>query len=250
MKVSVVVVTYNRERFMPALYHVYARQTYPHTELLVLDDSDQPSPFFTRLQDPRVRYTHLRQRMSIGAKRNRLIAQAEGEWICHFDDDDYYADDYIERMLGHSEGVAFVKLSAWFNLSVGPRILTYWDTSKVENSAFRQGGDGLQFVQIPRERQAEHRQRNLLGYGFSYFHRKSVASAHPFADVSFGGDLPVVQGFLQAGGALRVLPDDTGMVLHRLHGSNVSAVFPQYRLPHFMVERLFPHYPAYEGHLE
>ena len=44
MKVSVVIVTYNRERFMPAIYDCYARQTHPDTELLVLDDSDAPSP--------------------------------------------------------------------------------------------------------------------------------------------------------------------------------------------------------------
>ena len=80
MKVSVVVVTHNRERFMRAIHDVYARQTHPDTELLILDDSDEPSPFLSRLDDPRVRYTHLTQRMSIGAKRNRLIEQAWGSY--------------------------------------------------------------------------------------------------------------------------------------------------------------------------
>lgn len=246
MKVSVVVVTYNRERFMRAIHDVYARQTHPDTELLILDDSDEPSPFLSRLGDPRVRYTHLTQRMSVGAKRNRLIEQARGEWICHFDDDDYYADDYVAQMLAHSADVDFVKLSGWFNLSVEPRALTYWDTSVLEGAFFRQGGEGLQGMQIGALNRQQFQRSTMLGYGFSYFHRRAVALKHPFGDTSFGGDFPVADAFVNAGGAIRLVNDRRGLALHRLHGKNVSVVFPQYRLPSFMLDGLFPGHARYE----
>ena len=47
MKVSVLAPTYQREQYLPALYTLFQAQTYPDLELLVLDDSPQPSPFFT-----------------------------------------------------------------------------------------------------------------------------------------------------------------------------------------------------------
>ncbi len=246
MKVSVIVVTYNREHFMPAIYDVYARQTCPDTELLVMDDSDVPSPFFSRLSDPRVRYRHMDERLSIGAKRNRLIEEARGEWVCHFDDDDYYADDYIARMAAHAEGVDFVKLAGWFNLSVAARVLTYWDTRTVEDACYRQSGQGLQAVQLGELDRPQFQRSSMLGYGFSYFHRRAVGLKYPFRDTSFGGDYPVADAFVRAGGQLRLINDERASVLHRLHERNVSVVFPQYRVPYFMLNRLFPGYARYE----
>ncbi len=40
---------------------------------------------------PGVRYLQLPQRASIGAKRNLACAEARGELIAHWDDDDWYA---------------------------------------------------------------------------------------------------------------------------------------------------------------
>lgn len=38
---------------------------------------------------------------SIGEKRNRGCAEAKGDIIVHFDDDDYYAPDYITKSVEH-----------------------------------------------------------------------------------------------------------------------------------------------------
>ncbi len=37
--------------------------------------------------------------VSIGTKRNRMLAAAQGEYICFVDDDDTVADDYVARIL-------------------------------------------------------------------------------------------------------------------------------------------------------
>jgi glycosyltransferase involved in cell wall biosynthesis len=34
-----------------------------------------------------------------GVKRNDLMAQAKGEWVCFVDDDDYISPDYVEEIL-------------------------------------------------------------------------------------------------------------------------------------------------------
>jgi len=246
MKVTVAIVTYNREHFMPAIYSVYARQTYPNTELLVLDDSEEPSKFFSQLDDPRVRYMHLPRRLSIGRKRNMLVEQAEGEWICHFDDDDYYAENYVAQMLAHGREVDFVKLTGWFNLSVATRSLTYWDTRSADDLSYRQTGKGLVAARPEQLDQSPLQRKSVLGYGFNYFYRKSIALAFPFEDVYCAEDYPMVDAFVRAGGTINLVNDQRGLVLHQLHASNTSSVSPQYRIPYFLLYQLFPGYAQYE----
>ena len=43
----------------------------------ILDDSPEPSAYFSRLDDPRIRYAHhAGPRLTVGAKRNRLFMAA------------------------------------------------------------------------------------------------------------------------------------------------------------------------------
>jgi glycosyltransferase involved in cell wall biosynthesis len=46
-----------------------------------------------------VRYVRLERRTSIGAKRNLACAQARGEVVAHWDDDDWYAPDRLARQV-------------------------------------------------------------------------------------------------------------------------------------------------------
>lgn len=44
--------------------------------------------------------------ISIGQKRNELLQDAEGEYVCFIDDDDRVTDDYVERLMeGINKGV-------------------------------------------------------------------------------------------------------------------------------------------------
>jgi glycosyltransferase involved in cell wall biosynthesis len=97
--VSIITPTYRREEFLPYTARWVRAQTYPHFEWLILDDSPVPNPLLAADSDPRIRYQHVEQRLSIGEKRNRLVAMARGEFIAHFDDDDYYAPRFLELMI-------------------------------------------------------------------------------------------------------------------------------------------------------
>lgn len=101
--VSVVTPTWNRRTFLPYLLYMFQYQDYPaeRRELVILDDS--PCSNADLIEGMKkyavcphlIRYYHLPERLTIGAKRNRLNALAKGEYIICMDDDDYYPADKI-----------------------------------------------------------------------------------------------------------------------------------------------------------
>jgi glycosyltransferase involved in cell wall biosynthesis len=68
----------------------FQAQDWPNRELIVVDDGrDAVGDLVAGV--PGVRYVRLPRRASIGAKRNLACAEARGELIAHWDDDDWYA---------------------------------------------------------------------------------------------------------------------------------------------------------------
>lgn len=241
-KVSIITPTFNRERFMPLAHGCFLSQTYPNLEWLVLDDSPAPSAHLRGLGDPRIKYDHSGERLRIGQKRNRLIAQAAGDIIVQFDDDDYYSPRYVARMVSRlNEGFDFVKLSGWFLYSVPYRSFGYWDLTIKEGRHYRwspqEGPPAVIFVDASNDPNVAH---NHLGYGFSYAFRKKVWEANPFSDdADWNEDTPFA---VAADRAFRLhhFKDRRGLCLHILHQGNSSRSFPQYRLPSLALRWLFP----------
>jgi glycosyltransferase involved in cell wall biosynthesis len=246
MRISIITPTCGRERYLPSLYRNFAEQTHADRELLVHDDSPEPSPFFSALRDPRVRYVHAAgQRVTIGTKRNQLIERATGELIAFFDDDDFYAPGYLEAMAASLGDADLVKLSGWFALSVPDDAFFFWDTAQHQPLHYKVGEGAITFV-TSGQFKPDFAAKNVDGYGFSYlFRRRVFGGAARFPDKSFGEDLPFVQALRAAGSAVRHVEDDAGLVVHLLHNRNSSVIFPQYRLPRPLASRLFPGLPSY-----
>ncbi len=240
MKISIITPTFGRERCLPSLYRSFAEQTHSDRELLIHDDSPSPSPFFTALHDARVTYIHARARVSIGEKRNHLIERASGELIASFDDDDFYAPGYLATMAAALGSADLVKLSGWFALSVPDDAFFFWDTAQHLPLHYKVGEGAIAFV-TSGQFKPDFAAKNVDGYGFSYlFRRRAFGGAVRFPDKSFGEDLPFVQALRAAGGSVRHVQDDAGLVVHLLHNRNSSVIFPQYRLPRALAARLFP----------
>jgi glycosyltransferase involved in cell wall biosynthesis len=176
----------------------------------------------------------------VGAKRARLVAAARGEVIAHFDDDDYYAPDYLERMLAALGDDDLVTLSGWFLFDTKTRGFYYWDSAKVDEIHTR-----VDAAAAPRalsmhglgDGRDAWLERHLWGYGFSYVFRRDVAAFDPA--LGHGEDLAFVNAARAAGRRVRAVPDERGLVLHVIHQGNMASVFPNYRLPEFLVERVF-----------
>ena len=209
----------------------------------MLDDSPQPSAFMLDLRDPRVRYHHRPERMILGAKRNWLAAEAQGEMVAHFDDDDHYSRDYLARMVDRLGDADLVKLAA-FLFSVRARVFAYWDTREMPRVLWRLKGDEAPqlspTVGVPTATLDSFSHRNLRGYGFSYLYRRALFPDARFPETGHGEDYEFVVALEQAGRKLRFIDDDQGMALVMRHPGCQSVLFPQYLLPPALLPRLFP----------
>jgi len=102
--VSVITPTYNRRRFIPHLIKCYKEQTYKKTrmEWIILDDGqDKVKDLFDEISKdiPNIRYYSVDEKMTIGAKRNRLNDLSTGDFIVAMDDDDYYPPERVNHAI-------------------------------------------------------------------------------------------------------------------------------------------------------
>lgn len=97
--VTCIMPTYDRRRFVLQAIKYFFHQGYPRRELIVVDDGDDAVADLIP-DDPRVRYIRLKERASLGTKRNIAVAQARGEVIAHWDDDDWYHPTYLQEVVG------------------------------------------------------------------------------------------------------------------------------------------------------
>ncbi len=241
--ISVITPTYNRSCYHERLYRSFTEQTYPNKELLILDDTEKPSEFFSRLEDKRVTYIHSQARLNIGEKRNRLLDLAQGEIIAHFDDDDLYAPKYLAFMAkALGKDYTLVKLASWLAYHRASKEFFYWNTPIISPLHFVVDADS----KVGAIAGADHFDQNFLtstiwGFGFSYLYRKSVYPKIIFTpEDSFGEDLHFIQKIKREGLLCRAINDTQGLAAHVIHGSNMSRIFPQFRLPAFVSKRLFP----------
>lgn len=92
--VTCIMPTRDRRAFIPLALENFRRQDYPHKELVVVDDGDDAVGDLL-LGQTDVRYMRLAMRTSIGGKRNLACRQPRGQFIAHWDDDDWYSPDRL-----------------------------------------------------------------------------------------------------------------------------------------------------------
>ncbi len=238
MKVSIITPTFEREHFLPNLYACFASQTYADVELLVLDDSPVSSTFFATCADPRVKYVHQTDRQTNGQKRNVMAGQATGDIIAHFDDDDYYAPNYIETMVSLLGERDLITLDSWYIYSICHHFFGYWDKALVLGVHYALSPAGVQAMPFETVT-PEDINGYLLGYGFTYMYRKKAWASVTFENLHHRSDYHFVQALIQRGCEIATVADQQGLVLHTISTNNVSRAFPQYRLPEFLLPMIF-----------
>jgi glycosyltransferase involved in cell wall biosynthesis len=240
--VTIITPTFQRPELLRAQHAIVTAQSVQDFEWLILDDGPHASPYFAELTDPRIRYRHLAGApMLVSAKRNWLCERASAPVIAQLDDDDYYAPDYLATMLARLQesGADITKLSAWFVYSAQLKRLGYWDTADTLGLHFAFGPEPVLNAFFNKEA-PENMKNNYAGYGFSYVFRKSMWEKAPFPHVKYASDYGFVAAALAEGCRLNHFADTQGLCLHVLRKDNMSKSFPQYLLPDFMLEKLFP----------
>lgn len=98
-KISVIMLTYNRERLVGRMIECILAQTFHDFELIIVDNgsTDRSGAIADEYaaKDSRIRVIH-RERGNIGSGRNVGLDAARGDYIAFVDDDDTCEPDFLE----------------------------------------------------------------------------------------------------------------------------------------------------------
>ncbi|WP_442587832.1 glycosyltransferase family 2 protein [Pedobacter sp. AW31-3R] len=98
--VSCIMPTANRQKYIPYALNHFLKQDYANVELVIIDDGET-SILPLLPDDSRINYFYTKPLGSIGMKRNYACEKAKGEIIAHWDDDEWYATDWISKQVHH-----------------------------------------------------------------------------------------------------------------------------------------------------
>jgi glycosyltransferase involved in cell wall biosynthesis len=103
--VSVVIPTYNRRQLLARAIEGVRAQTYPHWEVIVVDDgsSDDTMEYVAALAatEPRVRFASNAHRSGPGGARNQGIELATGAFVAFLDSDDQWLPAKLEEQVSY-----------------------------------------------------------------------------------------------------------------------------------------------------
>ena len=191
--ISCIMPTYNRREFIARAIGYFLRQDYGPKELIIVDDGTDSIGDLVP-HDDRIRYIRLNERISVGAKRNRACEAARGEFIAHWDDDDWHASHRL-----HYQIEALQREHA--------------DVCGINRLLFYDATDDRAW------RYVYPAQRRFWLSGSSLCYTRSFWAAHRFADLNVGEDARFVWSGVKA--RMIALPDHTFHV-GVIHGRNVS----------------------------
>ena len=159
--VTCIMPTYNRRQYIPQALRCFQKQTYTNKELLIVDDSEQAIDDCIPT-DERVRYLRLEKKLTIGAKRNIACENARGEFIVHFDDDDWYPTHRISEQIQALQ----------------------------QSGADVCGSSRIYFQEASTNKAWEYRYENNSSWvaGSTLVYRKSFWQRHRFQDIQVGED--------------------------------------------------------------
>lgn len=98
-KVSILIPCYNADRWVAQAIESALNQTYPHTEVIVVDDgsTDRSLEIIKRFSDRIIWRTQPNQ--GGNAARNELLRLSSGDWLQYLDADDYLMPNKIEQQV-------------------------------------------------------------------------------------------------------------------------------------------------------
>lgn len=111
--VSIIMPSYNCERYIEASIRSVQAQTYQEWELLVVDDYNTDGSLekveAMQREDSRIRLLRQERRSGAAIARNRALREAKGRWIAFLDSDDQWEPEKLEKQIAFMEeqGYAF-----------------------------------------------------------------------------------------------------------------------------------------------
>jgi GT2 family glycosyltransferase len=99
--VSVIVPTYNRPKMLASALNSILNQTYPHVEVIVVNDGgSEVESLITSLDaDRKITYVRIPRNRERSFARNVGISVARGKYIAYLDDDDCFYPDHLATLV-------------------------------------------------------------------------------------------------------------------------------------------------------
>jgi len=99
--VSIVMPSYNSEKYIRASIESVLNQTYPYWELLIVDDcsTDKTVEIIKSFKDDRIKLFQNQTNSGAAISRNWALREAKGRWIAFLDSDDIWLPSKLEEQL-------------------------------------------------------------------------------------------------------------------------------------------------------
>ncbi|HWJ80108.1 MAG TPA: glycosyltransferase family 2 protein [Niallia sp.] len=103
--VSVIIPTYNVEKYIKQCINSVLAQTHKNLEIIIVDDcsADNTLKIVQSYADSRINILINKENKGPSYSRNRAIEKAKGEWIAFLDSDDWWESTRIERLISVAE---------------------------------------------------------------------------------------------------------------------------------------------------
>ena len=101
VKVSIIMLTYNREKLIMKSIMSVLHQSFDDYELLIIDDgsTDETAKLVKQLTDSRIKYFHFQHTGRVAQLRNIGIENAKGEYIAFIDSDDLWEKNKLSEQV-------------------------------------------------------------------------------------------------------------------------------------------------------
>lgn len=108
--VSVVIPAFNAERYLAAAVESVLAQTYPASEIIIVDDgsTDRTAGIAEQFGGPVI--SHRRAHSGIAATRNFGVRVAGGSWLAFLDADDLWVREKLERQITAARQTAALEI--------------------------------------------------------------------------------------------------------------------------------------------
>lgn len=97
--VSCITPTFERADLLKQCVLQFLEQDYKNKELIIIDDSLVKTEIAEIKGFENIRHIHLTEKQAVGKKRNMACNYAKGNIIVHWDDDDWYASNWISSQV-------------------------------------------------------------------------------------------------------------------------------------------------------
>src|SRR5688572_22908311 len=101
--ISCVCVSRNRPDFLKRALSYFQNQTYPNKELVIVFEGDSGTVNEDEFQSDNVTFirTSPADNLTLGERRNLSVRASSGDYICVWDDDDWYHNRRLEMQMAN-----------------------------------------------------------------------------------------------------------------------------------------------------